>query len=382
MRILDDLLHPITPDQFLTDYHGRKPLHIPAQAGTEPGKAAILDWPRFNAMLEQTAYWTSANLKLVHNGQPIPAQQYCIAAQTQTGFVERPAPDRVNVLLSSGASLIADDVQTLTPELSVIADMLSRTFAASVGANVYCSFGGVQAFGTHFDLHDVFAVHLSGEKTWRLYENRADSPVAPPGDGDDPRPFYERARGRLMQEVRMKPGDVLYLPRGWHHDALADGDVKSTSLHVTFSVAPLYGRVIFNLLEQAAMQNPAFRAYLPPAHADGGEALRKHLTQLGKMLADLSALPEFRDEVAMAQERLSPRRSDYALPARKPLTLYRPTGLMPPRVTGPAMHAMGWAFSQPQFALEDLCAQFDFVPEPALRAAVTAADQAGALKRL
>ena len=123
-------------------------------------------------------------------------------------------------------------------------------------------------------------------------------------------------------------------------------------------------------------------ANMPPAHADGGEALRKHLAELGKMLADLSALPEFRDEVAMAQERLSPRRSDYALPARKPLTLYRPTGLMPPRVTGPAMHAMGWAFSQPQFALEDLCAQFDFVPELALRAAVAAAEQAGALKRL
>jgi hypothetical protein len=37
-----------------------------------------------------------------------------------------------------------------------------------------CSFGGVRALATHFDLHDVFAVQIEGEKVWRLYENRAD----------------------------------------------------------------------------------------------------------------------------------------------------------------------------------------------------------------
>ena len=55
--------------------------------------------------------------------------------------------------------------------------MLEQTFAARVAANVYCSFKGVQAFQTHFDLHDVFAVQAEGEKTWRVYESRADAPV-------------------------------------------------------------------------------------------------------------------------------------------------------------------------------------------------------------
>ncbi len=65
----------------------------------------------------------------------------------------------------------------------------------------------------------------------------------------------------------MRPGDVLYLPRGWYHDALA---VDGPSLHVTLSVTPLYGRILFRLLEPAAMQDPAFRAWLPPADRDGG----------------------------------------------------------------------------------------------------------------
>ena len=55
--------------------------------------------------------------------------------------------------------------------------MLEREFAARASANVYCSFKGVQAFQTHYDLHDVFAVQAEGEKTWRIYESRADTPV-------------------------------------------------------------------------------------------------------------------------------------------------------------------------------------------------------------
>ena len=44
----------------------------------------------------------------------------------------------------------------------------------------------------------------------------------------------------------MKPGDILYLPRGQYHDALT-GD--RASLHVTFGVAPATGLALFKLLE-------------------------------------------------------------------------------------------------------------------------------------
>jgi hypothetical protein len=211
----------------------------------------------------------------------------------------------------------------------------------------------VQAFGTHFDLHDVFAIQTEGEKTWRLYQNRADSPVALPGDESD--------------------------LRGWYHDALA---TEGASLYVTFSVTPLYGRVLFSLLENAALQDPAFRAWLTPASLDGGRALSAQLADLGRRLQALTALPAFRDEVAMAQERLAARPVEFALPERRPLTLYRPTGLLAPRIEGPARVAIGWAVSQPQFALEDMIAQFDFIAEADIREAVAVAERGGALERV
>lgn len=177
----------------------------------------------------------------------------------------------------------------------------------------------------------------------------------------------------------MRPGDVLYLPRGWYHDALATEDA---SLHLTLSVTPLYGRILFSLLEQAAMQDPAFRAWLPPAGSDDGAALSSQLAQLMKRLTDIALSPFFRDEIAMAQARLTPRPATYALPERKTLTAFGPTGLMGPRFEGPAAVAMGWALSQQQFLLEDMIAQFDFVPEQALREAVAFAEASGAIKRL
>ena len=290
MTTLDELLHPITRDRFDADYNDRKPLHIPAEAGAP--KRAILDWARFNALLDQSSIWTAQSLKMVFNGQPIPPEQYCVEARSQSGVALRPSPAKVQNLLAMGASVIAGDVQELTPELRALSHRLGRDFAGLVGANVYCSFGGVQAFDTHFDLHHVFAVQVEGEKTWRLYENRAEAPVSFPVDDAEARRWFAQTRGPLMTEVRMQPGDVLYLPRGWYHDALA---TEGASLHVTFSVSPLYGRVLFGLLESAAMQDPAFRQWLAPG-TDGGVRLARQLADLGRRLAELSALPAFRDE--------------------------------------------------------------------------------------
>lgn len=376
MHTLDELLHPITPDRFFAEFHGRKPLHIPAENGE--AKRELLDWDGFNGLLNQSSIWTAQSLKLMRDAVAVPPDQYCRPVQTQSGSVLRPDPAKVAVFMATGASVIAGDAQDLTPRLAEASAMLARTFAAAVGANLYCSFKGVRAFGTHYDLHDVFALQVEGEKIWRLYENRAEAPVDFPPDTPETRRWLEQSRGRLMAEVRMRPGDVLYLPRGWYHDALAQ---DGASLHVTFSVTPLYGRILFSLLEQAAMQDPAFRAFLPPADKDGGRALQAHIVDLGQRLARLTALPAFRDEVAMTQEKLVPRPARFALPQPLTLTAYRPTGLKGPAFAGPAAHAMRWALSQPDFALEELIAQFDFVPETDIRAAVDQAEKAGALRR-
>jgi hypothetical protein len=377
MHSLDDLLQPISPEHFLGEYVGRKPLHIPASG--DGAKAASLTWPDFNRLLGQGSLWTSAHLRLMRNYVAVPPDQYCHPVATPQGEVLRPWPQKVEVFLSAGASLIANDVLSIHEPLMRIGETLSRTFAASIGANIYCSFRGVQAFGTHFDNHDVIVIQTGGTKVWNLYASRADNPIENFPDDDATRRWFEQTRGALMQQVTMQPGDVLYLPRGWYHDALA---TDGPSLHVTFAITPLHGRTLLSLLNLEAMKNPAYRAFAPPATEDGGAALAAHLAEYGQILARIAASPAFREEVARSQTRMTPRPPSFTLPERKPITLIRTTGRSFPDCSSTMREVYDWAISERQFALEDMVAHFQSLSEDDVRAGVAAAEAAGALQRV
>lgn len=377
MHSLDDLLHPISPAQFRADHVDRKPLHIPAAGDRR--KAGVLTWAAFNGLLGQTSLWTSANLRLMRNYVAVPPDQYCDPVPSPQGQLLRPWPPKVEVFLSGGASLIANDILGAHEPLTRVGGILSRTFAANIGANIYCSFQGIQAFGTHFDYHDVVVIQTGGTKVWNLYENRADNPVEALVDDANTRRWFEQTRGPLMTQITMQAGDVLYLPRGWYHDALA---TDGPSLHVTFAITPLHGRDLLKLLDLEATKDPAYRAYAPPAADDGGAALASHLAAYAQILARVAASPGFADEVAMAQHRIVPRPAAFTLPERKPVTLYRTAGRAFPACSTAMREIYDWAIAERQFALEDMLAQFQSLPEADILAGVAAAEQAGALQRV
>ena len=83
--------------------------------------------------------------------------------------------------------------------------------------------------------------------------------------GDEWEKWLTDTRGKLLFEAHMKPGDILYLPRGQYHDALTGAQA---SLHVTFGVSPATGLAVFKLLENALSRESEFRAYLPDARSE------------------------------------------------------------------------------------------------------------------
>jgi hypothetical protein len=130
-------------------------------------------------------------------------------------------PAKLKALMALGASLVANHLRRVCSEVGAVVAMLERAFA-----NVYCSFQGVRAFQTHFDLHDVYAVQAEGEKTWRVYESRADAPVNRVPPDEEWEKWLTKSRGKLLFEAHMKPGDVLYLPRGQYlPDARAEPEL-------------------------------------------------------------------------------------------------------------------------------------------------------------
>lgn len=367
-----DLVAPLDSAVFQSSYWGVQPVHIPAPPG---GRGALLDWARFAELLGVGAHWTASNLKLILNSRPIVPDFYLDGDATMPIEARRVDPARVDVFLGMGASLVANDIERIAPEIRDWTQMLGEQFAALTNANVYCSFKGVQAFATHFDVHDVFAVQCEGEKVWRIYQNRADAPLVAPHGGEEVQRQIDAARGPLLAEVRMRPGDVLYLPRGCYHDALAQ---DGASLHVTFAVAPLTGMTLLRVLETEARRDPQFRAYLEDARVDAGQPLEAQLRTLAVRLGELAASPLVRDAVIDAQRaRTRPTRA-FTLPQRPALESYARTQ-RPARIdwrdsgmvllTQSGAHPLGtfgavaeYALSRPALSAQELRARFAHVP--------------------
>ena len=313
MTDLASFIAPFDADAFRTQYYGKRPLHI--RGGDS--RMGILNWARFNEVLAITPYWNEDSLKVYFKSRAALKENYCDTSEVRPGMKAPADPAKVKALLGLGASLIANHLHRVCPEVGAVAHMLERAFAARVFANVYCSFKGVQAFQTHFDLHDVFAVQVEGEKLWHVYEARADAPVSPLPPGDEVEKWLTSSRGRLLFEVNMKPGDVLYLPRGQYHDAVTGAQA---SLHVTFGVAPATGLALFDLLETAVKQESAFRQYLPDARDEA--ALRERLAALAERVKAVMTSPAFATDVKNHQRGLATGAADFALPAQSPSIWY------------------------------------------------------------
>ena len=122
-----------------------------------------------------------------------------------------------------------------------------------------------QGFGAHFDTHDVYAVHVEGTKTWHIYEGRADDPIAHPMFKTLGREHHEKAKGAKLMDVHMEPGDLLYLPRGQYHDALAD---EGGTMHIAFGITYPIGMDVMTFLFDRSLlsrsSGPTCRALLTP----------------------------------------------------------------------------------------------------------------------
>ncbi len=309
-----DFIAPSDAASFRNQYYGKKPLHFP---NPDAGRPSLLPWARFNEVLALTPYWNEETLKVYFRSRAALRENYCDTADLRAGMPAPVNPAKVRALMGLGASLVANHLHRVCPEVGAVVTMLEREFSARAFANVYCSFKDVQAFQTHFDLHDVFAVQAEGEKTWRIYESRADAPVLPLPPGDEIEKWLTESRGKLLFEVRMKPGDILYLPRGQYHDALTGAQA---SLHVTFGVSPATGLALFKLLESALTPESGFRAYLPAAH--DGAALRARLAELADRVRTVMTSPAFAVDVENHQRGLARAPADYGLPAQAKTAWY------------------------------------------------------------
>jgi 50S ribosomal protein L16 3-hydroxylase len=99
--------------------------------------------------------------------------------------------------------------------------------------------GGV---GPHFDSYDVFLLQAQGRRRWRI--GRQDDRTLQPGV-----PLKILQNFQPEEEHVLEPGDMLYLPPGWAHDGIAEGECQTYSIGFR---APARAELARELLQRMA----------------------------------------------------------------------------------------------------------------------------------
>ena len=214
-------------------------------------------------------------------------------------------------------------------------------------------------------------------------------PSLPLPPGDEIEKWLTASRGRLLFEADMKPGDILYLPRGQYHDALTGAQA---SLHVSFGVTPATGLALFKLLETAVTAESAFRQYLPDAR-DQAE-LRERLATLAERVKDGDDLAGVRDRRAEPSTQSGRRQrglcfagtgaADVVLDRERAQVVRRDSGYV--AVTGQGEIAFGaahptveWILRQRLFSLGDALARHASTDPAELRSVLAQLIAAGVI---
>ncbi|WP_282605888.1 cupin domain-containing protein [Pelagibius sp. Alg239-R121] len=307
------LIDPLPPEKFFQDYCRQRPVHI---AGRPEKFGSVMNWDDLNRMLEM-AVWTARSLQLSLDKQRIPPGAYCRNTVDRNQMqVLQPESEKIMDFLKRGASLLLNEIETLHPGVRSVLETIEAAHGGRGNANLYCSWKQRQAFDSHYDRHEVYALQIVGEKRWRVYEGRAENPIEHPAFMNVPQAEYDRMKGAVAEELVMRPGDLLYLPRGQFHDALASSDV---SVHVTFSCSEPIGLEWLTKLWELAVKDPVFRADLPQCNdREGEERLRRHLDQLSERFQEIARGDEGMQRAVALRNGFTVRRPGFSLPNFEP----------------------------------------------------------------
>jgi ribosomal protein L16 Arg81 hydroxylase len=185
----------------------------------------------------------------------------------------RPVPftDTIDVpnaisAFASGATVVLQALHHTHPPLGAFCRLLEAELEQPVQANAYFTPRGSQGLPVHHDTHDVFCLQVA------VYEPALELPLR------DQRYRPELGEpGEPLLDLVLEPGDMLYMPRGWLHQALTSDE---DSLHLTIGVS------VYTWLDavRAALESCADELELRRSVPDDGVATADLLAVLEERL--------------------------------------------------------------------------------------------------
>ncbi|MBO9618975.1 MAG: cupin [Niabella sp.] len=275
----DKIIAPYTVADFFNTYHEKGLLHI--QRNDPDYYKDVLTASELSAFLDrQDIFYPS--LRIVKAGKEIPSGEYTLKAvpighHKKDGIVNT---EKAFALFNDGATMVVQAGQRYFDNLSACCMELSRKFNAPVQANLYITPNQSQGFNPHWDTHDVFVLQVSGTKTWHLYGFEKELPTKSQGFVSD---NYAK---EPLQTVQLFPGDFLYIPRGYVHDAVADDGI---SAHITVGILSFTWVRYFAELFAQLENEKGFREAIPFWRNDIETLVKEKVVQLKNAMDGLDA---------------------------------------------------------------------------------------------
>ena len=209
-------LEPVDAETFLADYWEQRPLVVPRD---EPGRFDdLLSEADVERLVCSTAIRYPA-FRLVREGSQIAVGAYASDVSWRPPFTGTADVPRVLEEWAAGATIVLQALHVNWHPLAVFCRLLEGALGRAVQVNAYYTPRGSQGFGVHHDTHDVLVVQVAGEKRWKLYDPLLELPLK--------HQRYSAAlgeHGARTDDLVLRAGDTLYLPRGWLHEAETSDD--------------------------------------------------------------------------------------------------------------------------------------------------------------
>ena len=191
-----------------------------------------------------------------HGGVRLARGEEELLKETYTRGSGRIDPLLVAKQFDQGATVIFNQLHRRVSRLGEFCASLGEIFGSRVQANVYLTPPHGQGFRPHWDTHDVFVLQISGEKRWSIYDTKVTLPLQ--GQRFDPK---QDVPGSVKEEFRLRPGSVVYIPRGVMHSARSGTEA---SLHVTVGItAYTWTDWFLESVAAVALQDRSLRESLP-----------------------------------------------------------------------------------------------------------------------
>lgn len=251
---LADLIAPIAIETFFATYWETSSLYLERNNPTYYDPVLQIDDLDHYLSVQQLS---PTFVRVTKRDTPLSIEDWTKGKSLNEGNTERAVdPVKLFGLYADGGTIVINGAHKAIPPLTTFCAQLEKELKFRVQTNLYITPPGAQGFPAHYDLHDVMVLQISGSKTWQLYGTAAQPlPVEKTQEQRGPYPVE-----KVTETIQLQAGDLLYLPRGFVHDART---TEESSIHITLGLLPRYWYHLIEEMAQIAKKQPTFRQALP-----------------------------------------------------------------------------------------------------------------------